>query len=107
MATRSFIAKKREDSLYDGTYCHFDGYPEYVGRILEEHYINEEKITALIQMGYLRSLNVDIEYCSFLNEADENNHQKLDRKELREVALNMGCDYLYIWNQGIWETIEL
>ncbi len=34
MATRSNIGIVNEDGSITGIYCHYDGYPEYVGKML-------------------------------------------------------------------------
>ena len=41
-------------------YCHYDGYPEYVGKILVNHYNTPEKVTKLISMGDISSLEKSI-----------------------------------------------
>ena len=44
MATRSFIGIVEEDKI-KGIYCHWDGYPENVGAILNGHYKDLAKST--------------------------------------------------------------
>ena len=39
-----------------GIYVHWDGYPEGVGVTLQNHYTDDEKITALMRLGSLSSL---------------------------------------------------
>lgn len=55
MATRSTIIAKT-DVGYSAIYCHSDGYPEWVGRILNEHYLDPNKVMELIALGDLSSL---------------------------------------------------
>ena len=43
MATRALIGYLSEDREFTCTYNHYDGYPEYLGRILKEHYNSEPK----------------------------------------------------------------
>ena len=38
MATRSYIAMKIGENAYKGVYCHYDGYLDYNGLMLYEHY---------------------------------------------------------------------
>jgi hypothetical protein len=59
MATRSTIWISNEDNKnnFDGIYCHFDGYLENNGVILQEQYKDIDKIKALIELGYLSSIN--------------------------------------------------
>lgn len=55
-------SKPREKTLnsgsicFSGIYCHADGYPEWVGRVLLENYTTPEKVLSLIQLGDLESL---------------------------------------------------
>lgn len=41
MATRSYIFVKKGES-YKGIYCHFNGYPSRVGRILLKNYNSDD-----------------------------------------------------------------
>lgn len=58
MATTSRIAIEKEDGSVDSVYCHFDGYPEYNGRILVENYNTRELATALVALGSLSALSL-------------------------------------------------
>ena len=61
MSTRSLIAIKeinREDVKV--IYCHHDGYFEYVGAVLLEHYNNPDKVRELIKLGNLSSLGATL-----------------------------------------------
>jgi hypothetical protein len=60
MATRSTIAIQNQDGTVTGIYCHFDGYLEYNGRILHDHYTTEEIVRELISLGDLSSLGTEI-----------------------------------------------
>ena len=55
MATRSFIGKKLDDGKVRFIYCHWDGNPEYNGKILLEHY-NLNNIDKLLDLGDLSAL---------------------------------------------------
>jgi hypothetical protein len=51
MSTRSRIAKQDSTGRVTMIYCHSDGYPEYNGRLLLEHYQDEQKIDQLLALG--------------------------------------------------------
>ena len=51
MGTRSLIGKQLKDGSILGVYCHYDGYPEYNGRMLRDKYNTEEKVNDLIDGG--------------------------------------------------------
>lgn len=124
MSTRSLIAVKNEDGTVSSIYCHFDGYPEYVGKILVENYTDPEKIKALLALGSLSSLaprlapNPD-ENHSFDNPVDEvcvAYHRdrgedlrpaKLWKDEKQMVAKasdDYWAEFCYLWNNGVWSV---
>jgi len=56
MATRSTIALEFADGTVQQVYCHWDGYLENNGQILQEHYMDPFKVRDLIDLGDLSSL---------------------------------------------------
>lgn len=60
MATRSSICRQNIDGSYDVVYCHNDGYPSHVGRVLYTHYRSRKKIAALLALGDLPTLGPEI-----------------------------------------------
>ena len=60
MATRSTIAKLGKDGIIKAVYCHFDGYLEHNGALLNEHYKDEDKVDELLEHGDISSLGKDI-----------------------------------------------
>ena len=60
MATRSTIALEFADGSVSQVYCHWDGYLDHNGRILENHYSDPFKLQKLIDEGDLSSLGDEI-----------------------------------------------
>ena len=60
MSTRSTIAKLGKDGIIKAVYCHHDGYLEYNGKMLNEHYKDESKVDELLAHGDISSLNENI-----------------------------------------------
>ncbi len=56
MATRSTIAIEYADGTVHQVYCHWDGYLEHNGKILQEHYSNPFILRDLIDLGDISSL---------------------------------------------------
>jgi len=56
MGTRSAIGKFNPNGTMTLIYCHWDGYPSYNGRILNEHYKTLEDVDKLLALGDLSSL---------------------------------------------------
>lgn len=115
MATRSRIGIKRPDGTVKSIYCHFDGYPEGVGKVLLENYQSEEKITQLISLGDLSSLGAEIgEKTDFMNPKDgqcvaymrdrgeEGCGAICEFTESSYTKPDKLIDYKYLWKDGSW-----
>lgn len=61
MSTRSCISALCDDEVIRVIYCHNDGYPEYVGRVLKDNYHQQDKIENLLKLGSLSFLAESIE----------------------------------------------
>ena len=55
MATRSRIGIELNDGSILSAYHHWDGYPQWLGRILKTHYNTKEKVADLIDGGDMSS----------------------------------------------------
>ena len=55
MSTNARIGIKLEDGSILSAYHHWDGYPEWLGRILKQHYNTKEKVAELIDGGNMSS----------------------------------------------------
>ncbi len=60
MGTRSNIGIVNTDKSITSIYCHWDGYPEYVGRILLNYYTTSDRVNKLMQLGNLSQLCEDM-----------------------------------------------
>lgn len=60
MATRSTIALEFADGTVQQVYCHWDGYLENNGAILQGHYVDPFKVRELIDLGDISSLRIGI-----------------------------------------------
>ena len=56
MSTRSRIGMLMPDGKVKSIYCHWDGYPEGVGRKLQKYYTTPEKVEELLSLGDISSL---------------------------------------------------
>jgi len=119
MGTRSaIVVHNGHHQNYRGIYCHWDGYPEYNGMILLEHYIDPEKVSQLIALGNLSSLGDNIGEKHNFNDRDETvcTAYSRDRGEEEQAALEFtnlddvfshydhcGCEYIYIFQPNDYE----
>lgn len=60
MATRSTIALEYANGQVDQIYCHWDGYIDHNGVILQEHYLDPFKVQQMMDLGDLSSLGQEI-----------------------------------------------
>ena len=60
MSTNSTINILNEDGTVDSIYCHWDGYLEFNGKLLQQHYTSEAKVRELISNGDLSILGSEI-----------------------------------------------
>ena len=119
MATRSNIGIVNEDGSITGIYCHFDGYPEYVGKILLNHYTDVDWIHMLMDLGDLSILSenmnptgphsfnnpqkgVCVAYGRDRGETGTNSRTFEDMGEFENSASNTWADYQYLFNNGVW-----
>jgi hypothetical protein len=56
MGTRSTIALEFADGTVQQVYCHWDGYLDHNGKVLQEHYSDPFKLRDLIDLGDISSL---------------------------------------------------
>ena len=110
MATRSLIGKLNSDNTVSYIYCHFDGYPEHNGVILQEHYDTPFKVDHLLALGDLSVLGETIgEKQDFNNYSTRNNKWCLsygrDRGESGNEART--CSYVDYTKEYMEEYIYL
>lgn len=117
MSTRSNIARV----LPDGNsalriYCHFDGYPSWVGKVLLENYTTATVVDELISHGDMSSLGKTVGSKHSFNECPENvtNYYGRDRGEknvapktvvfgkIRGQEAIREEQYLYLWKDNAW-----
>ena len=119
MSTRSYIGKlddKTNDVKF--IYCHWDGYPEYVGYTLDTYYKDPKKVDDLLALGDISSLkekiipvgehsfdnpeeDVTIAYCRDRRESYDDVAPK--HTQLANYAKGDSMiDYLYLYKDGNW-----
>lgn len=107
MATRSFIAVKTADG-YQGIYCHWDGYPEGVGKTLCNHYYDPDKVFQLMELGDLSALDDTIEsteaYGRDRGETDVDAKSYSTLQEVAQGARDHGSQYVYLYENYIWKV---
>ena len=112
MSTNSRIALELSDGSFLSAYHHWDGYPEWLGRILNTHYADRESVSELIDGGDMSSCWSDEvwgkdrtdgnkygpEYYSARGEDCPPQHAH-NLTELYEQCDNCGAEYVYIFER--------
>ncbi len=101
MATRAAIIYIDGKGKMSATYNHYDGYPENLGKGLNDHYSDDFDAQKIASEGYISYMDPET------GEIDQNNRQDpetyiiddLDDAvgKLNDVAQGMGADYVYIY----------
>lgn len=125
MGTRSFIILPNPKGDYTGIYCHWDGYPKHVGRLLRDHYSKPAAARELIRLGDLSSLGerlrpLNPEAHSF-DEAERGTTVAYGRDrgepspprttatlaEMVQTAADSWCEYVYLLFNGVWHVLPI
>jgi hypothetical protein len=105
MATRSMIGRINPDDTITAIYCHFDGYPEGVGKDLVKFYDTDEKVNELINLGDISALSSSPESCDSYakrGEKDKEARTYSNFEDLLNVGNHIWAEYFYIFNHDFW-----
>jgi len=127
MGTRSRIGVMHGEKL-KSVYCHWDGYLEHNGRILQDHY-DSAKANHLVALGFISSLKEEIgekhpfsgcdvipnisheKYAELYGKmttfygrdrGDKNVEFTVDQSYAEFLSKEYDCEYYYIMCDGVW-----
>jgi hypothetical protein len=110
MATRSRIGIELSDGSVLSAYHHWDGYPEWLGRILKTHYNSRELAAELIDGGDMSSCWTEDRWNSetkaqeygpqYYSQRGEDCPPRLDANRYDYIA--EGEEYAYLFTNGEW-----
>jgi|TARA_R110002073_G_scaffold55611_5_gene142226 hypothetical protein len=110
MATRALIGYLDDSKKLTSTYNHYDGYPDYLGKILLNHFDDDTAAEGVAMKGYISNIDEDGTINSKYDEAADT--EILD-EEAFSAAMQIGGkvdeyggDYGYIWFNKQWNTIK-
>jgi hypothetical protein len=106
MATRSRIGIQLKNGSILSVYHHWDGYPEWLGRILNTHYNTRDKVVELLDGGDMSTCWNDNNEPEYYYARGENCPPRLD-SDLCEYLLADGAEeyhYLYtgLYSESRW-----
>ena len=103
MGTRSRVAVMHGD-VCKSVYCHYDGYLDYTGRILEAHY-DSTAANALIARGDNSGVKETVEEMNFYSDRGEENvswQVAHTFEEFLEQVESCWGEYYYVMKDGVW-----
>lgn len=120
MSTHASVAMCQPDGSVKSVYVHFDGYPAYVGKILLDHYSDENKLTALLDLGSISCLgpeigssnsfeNPDSRFCLFYGrDRGEKNTAARTHIDVDDFLTNdtFYTNYRYVYSDGKWRCFK-
>ena len=116
MATRSRIGIELKDGSILSAYHHWDGYPQWLGRILNTHYDSHIKVSELIDGGDMSSCWSDDVWGKdrtdgnkygpeYYSARGEDCPPRLDNT--LQQYLSDGEEYAYIFRNGEWVCYDM
>ena len=123
MATRSRIGIQLSDDSILSVYHHWDGYPQWLGRILKTHYNTKEKVAELIDGGDMSSAWTNERWDGvneyggqmkketeeygpqYYSQRGENCPPRYDKN--MEEFFSIGEEYSYIFRNGEWVAYDM
>jgi len=100
MATRSRIGIQLADESILSVYHHWDGYPEWLGRILKTHYNGKSLAAELIDGGDMSTCWAENKEPEYYSARGENCPPRLDNN--LEEFFSDNEEYSYIFRNGEW-----
>jgi hypothetical protein len=95
MATRSRIGIQLADESILSVYHHWDGYPQWLGRILNTHYNTRQKVAELIDGGDMSTCWNESNEPEYYSARGEDCPPRLDANKYDYLA--EGEEYAYIY----------
>ena len=103
MGTRSRVAVMHGD-VCKSVYCHYDGYLDYTGRILFEHY-DSTKANLLVSLGDNSGVKETVEEMNFYKDRGEDDvgfQVAHTFEEFLEQVDRCCGEYYYVMRDGVW-----
>ena len=105
MATRSRIGIELSDGSVLSSYHNWDGYPEWLGRILTTHYNSYDQASELIDGGDMSVAWNNDNQPEYYSARGEDCPPRLDKN--LKVFLAFNEEYSYIFRNGEWVCYDM
>ena len=112
MATRALIGFLDDNNEFVGTYNHYDGYPDALGKSLNKFFNSKDAASKLARTGYISS--IDPETGEIDSKYDEKPYYKeIDTDDAFTAGMMIGDavdyfggDFGYVWVGNEWVTLK-
>ncbi|MCQ2352471.1 MAG: hypothetical protein MJ033_03215 [Victivallaceae bacterium] len=93
-------------------YLHWDGYPGHAGAVLGGWYKTPEQVTALLDLGDLSEIEIDLEKCVAYHRDRHEPYRTpstyADKLEYQYKGKgDFGADYMYLYEDGEWSVFGI
>ena len=112
MATRALICYLDEDRELTCTYNHYDGYPDHLGKILDEHFDGDMYAEKIANEGYISYIdengNIEAKNKRAPEKVKLNENWEDALDEIADIIASYDAEYAYIWwaGDGVWVEIK-
>ena len=103
MGTRSRVGVMH-GTVCKSVYCHYDGYLNYTGEILNKHY-DSTLANMLVARGDNSGVQKTLDVMNFYGDPSQDDvgyHIARTFEEFLEQVQGNGCEYYYIMRDGVW-----
>jgi hypothetical protein len=103
MGTRSRVGIM-QGNVCKSVYCHYDGYLEHAGRVLQDHW-DQDMVLELMELGDNSGIQVTLEEMNFYKNRGETGVEAIRANTFKEfIDQVQGCcgEYYYVMRDGVW-----
>lgn len=115
MATRSLIGRETDSGKVKYIYCHWDGYPDWAGKILANYYQMPEQVDHLLSLGDLSSLGPvtaflgrgkhgTVAHCRDMERQYKPPTETTMPAGMKHAAYSCGAEFIYIYSENGWKA---
>jgi hypothetical protein len=106
MSTRSLIGFVQPSGRVVATYCHYDGYPDGVGAMLDTNYNDAKSAKAVASVGYLSSLEADLALSIKIAANKQKPYRLASAEDFVKKGTEMWTEWGYLWQDGKWFGVK-
>jgi hypothetical protein len=103
MGTRSRVGIM-QGNVCKSVYCHYDGYLDHTGRVLQEHW-DQDMVLELMELGDNSGIHETPEEMNFYKDRGETGVSAIEAHSFREfIDQVQACfgEYYYVMQDGVW-----